>query len=188
MDDLTHWLISTQVCAWRGTRNSSTADVLKRAEACGAYLHANAQREQTLYCIDALRDKLEDATQLLAEACLLGPDLEAPGAMDEVREGMELAFLDATQVFWRRPFRLFDGAGGCDAVDASRLGDCIRLRRGRRESPNLAPSSRRWRPARPESPNRRDAPRRTRASAKTSTPPRTVHHHWARRSSARPPN
>ena len=59
----------------------------------GAYLHANAQREQTLYCIDALRDKLEDATQLLAEACLLGPDLEAAGAMDEVREGMELAFL-----------------------------------------------------------------------------------------------
>ena len=87
-----------EVCAWRGTRNSSTANVLKRAEACGAYLHANAQREQTLYCIDALRDKLEDATQLLAEACLLGPDLEAPGAMDEVREGMELAFLDATQV------------------------------------------------------------------------------------------
>ena len=93
-----------EVCAWRGTRNSSTADVLKRAEACGAYLHANAQREQTLYCIDALRDKLEDATQLLAEACLLGPDLEAPGAMDEVREGMELAFLDATQVCSRRPF------------------------------------------------------------------------------------
>ena len=86
-----------EVCAWRGTRNSSTADVLKRAEACGAYLHANAQREQTLYCIDALRDKLEDATQLLAEACLLGPDLEAPGAMDEVREGMDLVFLDATQ-------------------------------------------------------------------------------------------
>ena len=107
-----------EVCAWRGTRNSSTADVLKRAEACGAYLHANAQREQTLYCIDALRDKLEDATQLLAEACLLGPDLEAPGAMDEVREGMELAFLDATQVCWRRPFRLFAGAGGCYAIDA----------------------------------------------------------------------
>ena len=109
-------LISTQVCAWRGTRNSSTANVLKRAEACGAYLHANAQREQTLYCIDALRDKLEDATQLLAEACLLGPDLEAPGAMDEVREGMELAFLDATQVCWRRPLRLFDGAGGGERV------------------------------------------------------------------------
>ena len=144
-----------EVCAWRGTRNSSTADVLKRAEACGAYLHANAQREQTLYCIDALRDKLEDATQLLAEACLLGPDLEAPGAMDEVREGMELAFLDATQVCWRRP---------CPhAIDA--------------------PSSRRWRPE-----NRRDAPRRTLESEKTSTPPRTVHHRWARRSSARRPS
>ena len=105
-----------EVCAWRGTRNSSTADVLKRAEACGAYLHANAQREQTLYCIDALRDKLEDATQLLAEACLLGPDLEAPGAMDEVREGMELAFLDATQVWSRRPFHLFDGVQGGERV------------------------------------------------------------------------
>ena len=138
-----------EVCAWRGTRNSSTAAVLKRAEACGAYLHANAQREQTLYCIDALRDKLEDATQLLAEACLLGPDLEAPGAMDEVREGMELAFLDATQVWSRRP----------------------------------CPSSRRWRPE-----NRRDAPRRTRASGRTSTPRPTVHHLWARRSSARPRN
>jgi hypothetical protein len=119
-----------EVCAWRGTRNSSTADVLKRAEACGAYLHANAQREQTLYCIDALRDKLEDATQLLAEACLLGPDLEAPGAMDEVREGMELAFLDATQVCWRRPFRLFDGVGGCCAVDATFIPRAGRARPG----------------------------------------------------------
>ena len=111
------------MCAWRGTRNSSTANVLKRAEACGAYLHANAQREQTLYCIDALRDKLEDATQLLAEACLLGPDLEAPGAMDEVREGMELAFLDATQV--RRFFvggvlRLLDGVGAASESRESR--------------------------------------------------------------------
>ena len=86
-----------EVCAWRGTRNSSTADVLKRAEACGAYLHANAQREQTLYCVDALRDQLGPAAELLAEACLLGPDLDAPGAMEEVRQGMELAFLDATQ-------------------------------------------------------------------------------------------
>ena len=106
-----------EVCAWRGTRNSSTADVLKRAEACGAYLHANAQREQTLYCIDALRDKLEDATQLLAEACLLGPDLEAPGAMDEVREGMELAFLDATQVWSRRP--CLSTASGDGRIDAT---------------------------------------------------------------------
>ena len=113
-----------EVCAWRGTRNSSTADVLKRAEACGAYLHANAQREQTLYCIDALRDKLEDATQLLAEACLLGPDLEAPGAMDEVREGMELAFLDATQVCGRRP-------------------SSARRRGGRRESPHRRGAPRR---------------------------------------------
>ncbi|CAH0380332.1 unnamed protein product [Pelagomonas calceolata] len=85
-----------EVCAWRGTRNSSTADVLKRAEACGRTCTRTRSEQSRLYCIDALRDKLEDATQLLAEACLLGPDLEAPGAMDEVREGMELAFLGAT--------------------------------------------------------------------------------------------
>ena len=37
-----------EVCAWRGTAARDAADVLRTAEACGAYLHANAQREQTL--------------------------------------------------------------------------------------------------------------------------------------------
>jgi len=86
-----------ETCAWRGTPARSTSDILKTAEACGAYLHANSQREQTLYCVDALRDNLDDASRLLAEAVMLGPDLSGPGAMDEARESLRLGFEDATQ-------------------------------------------------------------------------------------------
>lgn len=50
-----------EVCAWRGTHARSSSEILKAAESCGAYLHANAQREQTLFCVDALRENLGEA-------------------------------------------------------------------------------------------------------------------------------
>ena len=98
----------------RGTRRRPTCE---RAGVRGVPAR---ERRSASRRSDCCRDKLEDAAAC-GRAAGSGP--RAPGAMDEVREGMELA----------------------------------------------------------------DA-RRTRASGRTSTPPRTVHHLWARRSSARPRN
>ena len=86
-----------EVCAWRGTTKRSTADVLAAAERSGAYLHANAQREQTLYCVDALRDNAVAAGELLAEAALLGPDLSSAEDLDAAKTSLLLAWEDAPQ-------------------------------------------------------------------------------------------
>ncbi|KAH8093570.1 hypothetical protein JL720_4711 [Aureococcus anophagefferens] len=86
-----------EVCAWRGTTKRSTADVPAAAERSGAYLHANAQREQTLYCVDALRDNAVAAGELLAEAALLGPDLSSAEDLDAAKTSLLLAWEDAPQ-------------------------------------------------------------------------------------------
>ncbi|KAJ8605896.1 hypothetical protein CTAYLR_004180 [Chrysophaeum taylorii] len=60
-----------EVLAWCGTHLRDQQKLLSDVDGMGGYLHANAQREQTLYCVDALRERKEDATRLLAESVLM---------------------------------------------------------------------------------------------------------------------
>ncbi|KAH8065241.1 hypothetical protein JL722_2150 [Aureococcus anophagefferens] len=80
-----------EVCGVAGA-TAVGGGVLRRRRS-GAYLHANAQREQTLYCVDALRDNAVAAGELLAEAART--DLSAPRT--SAKASLLLAWEDAPQ-------------------------------------------------------------------------------------------
>jgi len=68
----------TEALAWSGSLKRSQAEMLRSFDEMGGYLHCNAQREQILYCVDVLRERADDATELLAETMLL-PDYKSGG-------------------------------------------------------------------------------------------------------------
>lgn len=78
----------SETLAWSGTLRRSRSQVLRDVDEMGGYVHANAQREQTLYCIDVLRDAIEPAVRLLSESLLM------PAVSDEhVRQAHQLVDL-----------------------------------------------------------------------------------------------
>ncbi|KAJ1452181.1 Metalloenzyme, LuxS/M16 peptidase-like protein [Pelagophyceae sp. CCMP2097] len=69
--------------------------MLKDMERIGAFLHANANREQTLYAVDILRESTERGVELLAETVFY-PKLD-DFEVDEAKELLKLSWDDCPQ-------------------------------------------------------------------------------------------